>query len=385
MARVHQAGVGCIAVVIAAALAGCTPSVDPAADPASDPFAAPIVPGLSSTVVTGGDEQSGLLAVTPRRGSGTVTVAVPAGQAFSDELARDFLRATGFTLVQVEIDDDGLAAAAVATPEGQDAAGSADVLIGLDATDALTGTDSSVLSGSAPEDAATPEGTELAGAPGAIAYARDDVCVLADTQWFAANKIDPPSSVDDLASSAYAPLLEIPDPSATAEGRAFVQLTGQAKGDGASGWWAQLLASGAQVQSGDAAVQAWTAASASGARPLLVAPESLAATTVNNTATESSAAPVGSTCLTRYLYAARTADPADPDGAESFLAYLLGARAQQALAEESIATPLVAAAAQDTPIGWFSTPTGDAVALSEEDLGRTKDWLAAWEKELSSR
>ncbi len=386
--------IGVILALSAAALAGCSASVDPSADPGADPFSAPIVPGASA-VIPAGAAQSGTPIVAPRRGTGTVTVGVPVGRSFSDELVRDFLRATGFSLIQVELADTDLAQARA----GETAV---DVVMGLDATDAVAGTSGGALAGSAPEDARTAEGTALAGAAGAVAYGRDDVCVLADAQWFAANGLALPTSLADLASPDYAALLEIPDPGTTTAGRAFVQATAAQQGEGAAAWWGALLGAGAAVdREADALGRwtAWTSASAGfstvaglasatageGTRPLLVGPASWAATTLNNTATESASAPIGSTCLARTLYAARVAAPANPDGAESLLAYLLTPRAQQALAQQSLATPLAASVAEDTPLGWFAAPSPDALTLSDEQLPRAADEVASFQQVLSAR
>jgi len=381
-----------VSTVAALALVGCSPSVDPNADPAIDPFAAPIVPGVSSAVVPANPSQSGAPAVAPRRGSGTVTVAVAQGRTFSDQLARDFQRATGFSLEQVEVGDQDLADGGAGTGPNDPAV---DLVLSLDATDARDGTSEGALADTAPQDAVTAEGTALTGAPGAVAYARDDVCVLADTQWFAANALTPPTSLDDLASSTYAPLLEIPDPASTTAGRAFVQVTAHARGDGAAAWWGALLDAGAQVDDASEALPRWTGwtdwsaaapaveelapvSAGSGTRPLLVGPASWTAMTLSNAGIESTSAPVGTSCLARTLYAARTAQPHNPDGAESFLAYLLTPRAQQALGEETLATPLASSAAENTPIGWFAAPSDEAVAVPEDALAETPDWLSAW-------
>ena len=378
--RVWLAGMALTLAVVPAAV-GCTASVDPSADPGVDPYAAPVVPrpvgSRTSATASPQGVQSGDLAVDPRRGTGAVTVAVPQGAPLPDEFERDFLSTTGFSLTQVEVPD--LAAAEGSTDRPFD------VVVGLDATDATDPGSSSSLSPTAPEDAQTLAGTELAGAPAAVAFARNDVCVLADLQWFGANNLDVPTALDDLTDPAVAPLLVVPDPASTTAGRAFVQATAVAAGDGAASWWSALLERGAAVDSWEQAKVSWTATSSAGTRPLLVAPASLAATTLNNSGTESAAAAVDATCLDRPLYAAITASPANADGAEALVAYLLTGDAQRLLAESAWATPLAPDAAQDTAIGWFSAPSEDAVIVSEDDLAHTGEWLDTWTGVLSSR
>ncbi len=349
-------------------VAGCSASVDPTAQPGSDPFSTPIDHGTASATTEQPQSWSGS---APRTGSGTVTLLIPTGERLPDSVADDFHRTTGFSLTQVEVPLDQLASGG---PEGT----RADVVLGLDATDALAATSAGVLTDGVPEDTTTADGTALQSAPGAVAVGRDDICVMADMQWFAANNLTAPTSFAELASDTFAKLLEIPDPTTTVEGRSFVQASATAEGEGAAAWWTDLIGRGAEVAASDSAVSAWTATSTTGTRPLLVTRAMTAATTLDNTGAQSISAAVGSTCLDREIFAAATVDPANADGAESLLAYLTGSVAQQGLADAAIVMPMDASAADDTPVAWFATPSDQAVSVSESDLARTTDWLSAW-------
>lgn len=377
-------GAGATAAAAALVLAGCSASVAPGTAVSDDPFSRPVVPGAptaaSGTGGQSGAAQSGWQAPTPRRGHGTVTAVVPAGSELPEDAVRDFLRATGFTLVQVPTDPDALGSATALT--------GADVVVGLDATQAWQATSAHLLAGATPQDALPVDGTELAEAPAAVAYARDDVCVLADTQWFAANKARVPSTLDELAAKGTAGLLVIPDPATSVAGRAFVQATAAATGSGAAAWWNGLLAAGATVATPAAATAAWTAptdAPASADKPLTVATQSTAAHTLNNTGTESSSAAIAATCLRRDLYTAATAAPANADGAESLMAWLQGDTAQQTLVAGAVASPLDESLAADSPIGWFATPGDKARTLTADQVRATPGWLKAWTQVLSSR
>lgn len=372
------------AALCTVALGACTPSVAPGTEVGSDPFATPVVPSADSS--QSGDDssaQSGALdAPTPRRGHSTVRVAHPAGRELPSALVDAFTRATGFTVTQVSVPVDEWEAGTLGDA-------SADVLVDLDGTDLLAATRASTLADSAPQDTTTPEGTAVEGASAGIAYARDDVCVLADAQWFAANRIDDlPTTLTDLTSSDVASLLSIPDPTTTIAGRSFVQLIGATRGDDAASTMASLLGAGARIVEADRVGASWTASAQDDAqsgsttdteaRPLVVAPMSQIAASETNTGTEAAGRAVAGTCVGRDLYAAIGADAGNEDGAESLVAYLLGRGAQRILADTATAYPLDTGAVEGTPAQWFLTPSQDAVALSDEQVGETSQWMASW-------
>lgn len=375
----RDSSIRCATMLLAVALlGGCTASVDPLADPTRDPFAQPVV----SASPTSGNFVPGATGSTsdapqPRQGRGDVTAVVPQGSALSEAAARDFRSSTGFTLRQVEVPADELAQGA---PEGTQA----DVVLGLDAGDVLEAVADAGLASAAPQDTSTPEGTALQGAPAATAYARDDVCVLADTEWFSANRKALPTSLSDLASGEWADLLLVPDPAGSVEGRAFTRAAQATLGAGVDAWWSALVSAGVRTGSADELRKQWTASSGAvdGGRPLLVARQSLSAATLNDTGTESTSAAVPGTCLQRMLYSAITQDPANPDGAESLVAWLRGSTAQGELASAGVAQPLAEEDAEGTVIGWFSQPTDGAATLPEVDVAAARERAESWSKGL---
>ena len=331
----------------ASALAACTPAVSSSAP--RDPFASPIVPGQSARASAVGGRAT-IDAPSPRSGSGTVTVALVGGAQLPTETAQAFTEATGFTVAVVSIDGVG------SLPKT-----SADVVLGLDGADAVAASAAGTIASTAPRDTSTLAGTAVEGAAAAIAYGRDDVCVIADKSWLSANGRSLPTSFADLTSPRVRSLLALPDPTSSSVGRAFVQEAAAQTGEGL-GAFAQSLSPRIDPSLG-AAVGVWTAgghvsqgyvgqlvggeAEASGAYPLVVAPRSLAAAAATNTGADSYGAPVSSTCIARILYAAPTASPAS-DGAESLLAWLQGERAQRLLATAGSAYPIDGGVAADT-------------------------------------
>ena len=197
-------------VAASTTVAACSPSVSSSAP--RDPFAAPIVPGQSARASAGSGGGHGTIdAPTPRSGSGTVTVALVGGAQLPTETAQEFTKATGFTVAVVPV--DGVDAVAKAE---------ADVVLGLDGADALQASAAGTVADAAPQDTTTLAGTAVDGAPAAVAYGRDDVCVIADKSWMSANNRPLPTSFADLSSPRVRALLAVPDPASSSVGRAFV-------------------------------------------------------------------------------------------------------------------------------------------------------------------
>ena len=373
-------------VVAATTVAACTPAVSSSAP--RDPFVSPIVPGQSARASSAGGGHGTINAPTPRSGSGTVTVALVGGAQLPPETAQAFTRATGFTVAVVSVDGAGSLSKT-----------SADVVLGLDGADAISASAAGAIAPSAPQDTVTVSGTAVEGAAAAVAYGRDDVCVIADKSWLSANGRSLPTSFGDLTSPRVRALLAVPDPASSSVGRAFVQEAAAQTGEGL-GPFAQSLNPHVDASLG-ATVGAWTAgayvsegyvsqlvggaAGESGAYPLVVAPRSLAAAAATNTGADSYGTPISSTCIARIMYAASTASPAS-DGAESLIAWLQGETAQRSLATTGSAYPIDGGLAPDTKAAWLMGITGEA-AVADETIASPdvlSAWLATWSSALSS-
>ena len=386
MARARSVFALSALAVVATSVAACSPSVSSSAP--RDPFASPIVPGQSARASSSAAGHGTIDAPTPRSGSGTVTVALVGGAQLPMETAQEFTKATGFTVAAVPV--DGV---------GELAETNADVALGLDGADAVAASAAGTIASTAPRDTSTLAGTAVEGAAAAIAYGRDDVCVIADKSWLSANGRSLPTSFADLTSPRVRSLLAVPDPTSSSVGRAFVQEAAAQTGEGL-GAFAQSLSPRIDPSLG-AAVGVWTAgghvsqgyvgqlvggeAEASGAYPLVVAPRSLAAAAATNTGADSYGAPVSSTCIARILYAAPTASPAS-DGAESLIAWLQGERAQRLLATAGSAYPIDGGVAADTKAAWLMGISGDAVVPDETVASpeAITAWLATWNSALSA-
>lgn len=385
MARARSVFALSALVVAASTIAACTPSVSSSAP--RDPFASPIVPGQSARASSSATTAGTIDAPTPRSGSGTVTVALVGGAQLPMETAQEFTKATGFTVAAVPVDSvAGLAKT------------NADVVVGLDGADALQASAAGSIAAVAPQDTVTLSGTAVEGAAAAVAYGRDDVCVIADKSWMSANGRPLPTSFGDLTSPRIRALLAVPDPASSSVGRAFVQEAAAQTGEG-MGAFAQSLNPRVNPSLG-ATVGAWTAgahvsdgylsevvgasAGTSGVYPLVVAPRSLAAAAATNTGADSYGTPISSTCIARIMYAAATGSSAS-DGAESLIAWLQGETAQRSLATTGAVYPIDGVLAADTKAGWLMGISGDPIVADETvgSLDAMSAWLATWSSALA--
>ena len=386
MARARSVFALSALVVAASTIAACTPSVSSSAP--RDPFASPIVPGQSARASSAATTAGTIDAPTPRSGSGTVTVALVGGAQLPMVTAQEFTKATGFSVAVVPV--DGVAM----VPKAD-----ADVVLGLDGADALQAAKAGMIAGAPPQDTMTLAGTAVDGAPAAVAYGRDDVCVIADKSWMSANNRPLPTSFHDLSDPRVRALLTVPDPASSSVGRAFVQEAASQTGEGL-GSFAQSLNPRVDASLG-ATIGAWTAgahvseeylseiagasAATSGAYPLVVAPRSLAAAAATNTGADSYGTPISSTCIARIMYVAATGSSAS-DGAESLIAWLQGETAQRSLATTGAAYPIDGVLAADTKAGWLMGITGEAVVADETigSLDALDAFLATWSSALAS-
>ena len=216
MARARSVFALVTLVVAATTLAACTPSVSSRTP--QDPFGAPVVPGQ-------GIEEEGIEgtidAPSPRTGTDTVTVALVGGAQLPTEMAQAFTEETGFSVAVVPIDGvDSLPRAG------------ADVVLGLDGADAQQASQAGTIAPSGPQDTVTLSGTAISGVPAAVAYGRDDVCVIADKSWMSANKRTLPTSFQELSTPRVRTLLAVPDPVSSSVGRAFLQEAAAQTGEG---------------------------------------------------------------------------------------------------------------------------------------------------------
>lgn len=350
------AGLALCALVLSA----CTPSIAPGTTLTTDPF--PGNPPRPATTHANADTppasadpaaSTALVGPTPSTGSNLVRVLLAPDATLPEALVADFHATTGYAL-QIE--------------QAHNAADTAaDVLVGFDGGAILRLRPT--LAAQTPEGFQPPQAASIEQVPAALPYAHDDVCVLADTQWYAANRLTPPATISDLSAADNAARLIVPSPKDSPAGASFVHLIAATQGAQMSAWLTSMKAAGMQVLPVDEAHAAWTLNG--GARPLAVAPLSQAARAVTNTGTESYLAPIAGSCVSRTLYVAQHGQATNPEGAHSFMAYLYTRPAQALLASQGAAFPLDTEQAANTVTGVYAAPREDAAPLTAEQLQPT--------------
>lgn len=358
MSTMHHSRRNAVGLALCALiLSACTPSIAPGTTLTTDPF--PGNPPRPAVATSTADQPASTVLATntalvgpyPGSGTNTVTVAIAPDATLPDELLADFHNTTGFTVEKLAASE-------------AEAANAADVVVGYDAGTMLRLTSS--LTPEIPAGFEPPAERILTQVPGALPYAQDDVCVMADTQWYAANRLNLPSSINDLSAPDNAARMIVPSPKDSAAGASFAHLMASVQGPQMDSWLSGAKNAGMQILPLNEADAAWTLNG--GARPLAVAPLSRAARTVTNTGTESYLAPVAGSCVPRTLYTAQRAAASNPEGAQSFMAYLYTRPAQALLATHGAAFPLDTEQAANTLVALYAAPREDAVTLSAEQL-----------------
>ncbi len=175
-----------------------------------------------------------------------------------------------------------------------------------------------------------------------------DVCINVDTQWFADNNVEPPTTLEELP--ALANRLVVQDPGTSSPGLAFLLATVVRFGDSWPDFWTQLRDAGVKVAG------SWTDAYYTdftlngGDRPLVVSYATSPAAEVIFAEDPSVSAPSTRTlvdsCYRQIEFAGVLEGAANPAGAEKVIDWLL--------------SPTVQA---DIPLSMFVYPVRTAVEL----------------------
>lgn len=358
------------AAALALTLSACTPSTPPGTGIGYDPF----TPGSPKSNTDSAEPQQSVAddghtnhldrfpSIT--RASGELHLLLDEEAAIPQALIDDF---EANTRVKVNV-------VSLASSEEQAAV---DAYIGFDEY-SLT---KSLANAASQVPAQTPASHPIDSLPAAVDYARDDVCILADQQWFAINRLQAPANMAAIIDPANAKFLTLaPGKSATAY--AFTKHVEQDQGAQAQQWLGKLQAGaytpenwgqaaekstvrikeqahtqatpGRPQWAGSAPVTNPSNADSAGDRPLRVAPVSVVARSVTNTQTSGYMRPIEGSCAQRYLYLLPANSGANPDAVAAFTEYILSPRGQRILAQYGAAIPLDPANASDTPIAWYT-------------------------------
>ena len=304
-------------------------------------------------------------------GSGTVNVLVHDSFSLPDELIQQFEDETGYKLVTSSAGDAGVVNQLILTKDNP----GVDAAYGVDGYSAYTALDEGVFESyvsSAVPDSAADDVLEDSLNPIDMA----DVCVNVDHDWFEQNGVEAPTTIADLATAEYAPLLVAQNPSTSATGLAFLIATIADQGtDGFESYWSDLLANGTKVDAGwsDAYYTDFSGADGKGDYPLVVSYSSSPAESAGATGS------IEGTCTRQVEYAGVVAGAANEAGAKAFVDFMLSDDVQAALPESMYMYPINTSI--ELPAEWaqYATLTDAPLTMDLRDVADNREaWIKDW-------
>ncbi|MDR1767508.1 MAG: thiamine ABC transporter substrate-binding protein [Propionibacteriaceae bacterium] len=309
-----------------------------------------------------------------------LTVLTHQSFALSDELKAEFAKASGLEVEYLALDSAGaLVNQLVLTKD----APLGDVVFGIDNTFAGRAIEAGIL---------RPHATTVLSADTLAKYAADDsssltpvdygdVCLNIDDEWFAAKKVAPPATLDDLVKPEYKDLLVVTNPATSSPGLAFLVATVGAKGDpGYLDYWKQLAANGVKVVKGweDAYYTDFTAGGGKGTRPIVL---SYASSPMYGEADDGTAptSALPKTCFRQIEYAGVVKGGQNEAGAGEFIDFLVGKAVQSTIPDQMYMSPVnpeaTVPAAWEKYTGVVTAPIEvDAATISSDNERWIKDW-----------
>ncbi|GAA3809304.1 thiamine ABC transporter substrate-binding protein [Cellulomonas soli] len=284
--------------------------------------------------------------------TGTVTLVTHDSFTLSDGLLEQFEQESGLTVEVVQPGDAGVLANQLVLTKD---APLGDLVYGIDNTFASRVIDEGVV---VPAEVSAPAAQDAAayavpGDDGALtAIDFGDVCVNVDHEWFAAQGLAEPTTLEDLTKPEYKDLLVVPDPVTSSPGLAFLLATVGAFGEDAwPAYWQQLKDNGLKVADGwsDAYFVDFTAGGGDGPRPLVLSYASSPPYTVPEGGDAPTTGALLDTCFRQVEYAGVLAGAKNPEGAAQLLDFLLSDDVQA-----------------DIPGSMYMYPVSSSVVLPEE-------------------
>lgn len=211
-----------------------------------------------------------------------------------------------------------------------------------------------------------------------------DVCVNADTEWFARRGLPIPRNLEDLTDPAYRDLLVVQSPVTSSPGLAFLVATRVRFGDRADQFWRDLRANGVAVSSSwdDAWNNRYTVNG--GQRPLVVSYATSPPAEVvfsDGTRSEPASTVISSTCFRQVEFAAVLAGAEHPRAARRLIEEMLSERWQAALPLTNFVYPARRGVELPEEFRRWATPVAEPITSTPEEIGRSRDaWIDAWRR-----
>lgn len=332
-----------------------------------------------------GTEDDGTATESPATGSGETTseaagtVVLATHESFSlpKKLVKAFEEETGYDLEVRAAGDAGTLATKLSLTADNPIG---DAAFGVDNTFASRPIEAGAFAAFEPE---LPEGAEEyaleEGADRLTPIDNASVCVNIDKAWFAAQGIEPPQTLEDLADPAFKDLFVTPGATTSSPGMAFFLATLAAFGESWPDYWTQLLDNGTKVVDGweDAYYGDFTAGSDKGTRPIAVSYDSSPAFTVEGG--ESTTAALLDTCFRQVEYAGVLEGADNPDGAEALIEWMLTDEVQSALPESMYVFPVSESATVPEDWSKFAVQPEHPYEVAPGSIAENREqWLTEW-------
>lgn len=300
---------------------------------------------------------------TPTTDANPTAVKLLAYDAFTPEknIFDDFTKETGATVKVITSGDTGTMVSKAILTAGKP---EADVMWGIDNTFLSRAKSAELLNSYKPVD----EG---------------DVCVNYDKRWFVKNKLEVPTTLEQLADPAYKNLLVIEDPVASSPGLAF--LLGTIAHFGTNNWqqyWKDLKKNGVKISADWTAAYTVDFSNSGGNYPLVVSYGSSPPAEVFYAGDWTVAPPTGvieSTCFHQTEYVGVMRGTKNPNIAQKLVDYLLAKKFQESMPLSLFVYPVNTEATLPKIFEQSAVRPKNPLTLKPEDIEKNREqWLDAW-------
>lgn len=304
--------------------------------------------------------------------------------ALPEAAADAFEEQTGLTLRVVAGGDSGsVLASALLRPGSPDG----DVIFGVDDASATRVLDEDLLVPFVPaavSDGSVPAELRLPGDLADLLTPVDtgDVCVIADSEWFAARGIALPQTLGDLAEPSYRDLLVVQSPVTSSPGLAFLVGSVASEGDSWPTYWERLRDNGVRVRPSwdDAYNNDYTVSG--GDRPLVVSYASSPPAEVvfsEGARTEPASVVLVDTCVRQVEYAGVLRGAPNPEGAERLVEFMVSPEWQAQLPLANFVFPAVTGTQLPPVFEQFAARPATPLVVPADRVGAERDeWVERW-------
>jgi thiamine transport system substrate-binding protein len=211
------------------------------------------------------------------------------------------------------------------------------------------------------------------------------VCVNYDAEWFDAEGLPVPDSLEDLADPAYGGLLVVQNPASSTPGLNFLTATIAEYGeDGWLDYWQRLRDNDVVVTSGwtDAYYGRFSGPSSEGDRPLVVSYGTSPPFEVDDSGPLPDEGPTGvieSTCIRQIEFAGVLANANNPTGAQRLIDHLLGDEFQVEIPLSMYMFPAVSTVELPELFARYAVVPSNPYQLDSDVIEAERErWIRAW-------